>query len=168
MICKTFLSTQSYDMSGLQMVGHLINGKGKKVAGPTISGSFDGVLTAHMEDGSERKLWEKNWGPHGRDSRCLTCVSPWTKPRNQGWPLIINRYPSLQMKIWGSTSGLYAPERQVRWAHLSWGSPVLTRLPKGFAEHLSSSHFGQIWRAGHLWLSLFPARARLPGTCFLM
>ena len=78
---RTFLSTHAYDMGGLQMIGHLINGKGKKVAGPTISGSFDGVLTAHMEDGSERKLWEKNWGPHGRDGRCVTCVSPWTDTR---------------------------------------------------------------------------------------
>lgn len=57
------------------MVGHLINGKGKKVAGPTISGSFDGILTAHMEDGCERKLWEKNWGPHGRDGRCVGRIS---------------------------------------------------------------------------------------------
>ena len=65
------------------MIGHLIDGKGKKVAGPTISGSFDGVLTARMEDGSERKLWEKNWGPPGRDGRCVSCVSSWTDSPNQ-------------------------------------------------------------------------------------
>ena len=65
------------------MIGHLINGKGKKVAGPSITGSFDGVLTARMEDGSERKLWEKNWGPHGRDGRCVSCFPPWTDPLHQ-------------------------------------------------------------------------------------
>ena len=130
------------------MIGHLINGKGKKVAGPTISGSFDGVLTAHMEDGSERKLWEKNWGPHGRDGRCVTCVSPWTDSSNQSWPLLINRCQSWQMKFWGSTRGLSAPERQVCWADLSWGSPALTRMSKGSAEHLSSSHSGRDRRAG--------------------
>ena len=93
----TFLLTHSYNTNGVQMIGHLINGKGKKVGGPTISGSFDGVLTAHMEDGSERKLWEKNWGPHGRDGRCATSVFSWTDSRNQSCLLIIIRYSSLRI-----------------------------------------------------------------------
>ena len=41
----------------------------RKVAGPTISGNFDGTLTAHLEDGSQRKLWEKQYPPTG-PGRC--------------------------------------------------------------------------------------------------
>ena len=47
----------------------------KKVAGPTISGNFDGTLTARLEDGSQRKLWEKQYPPTG-PGRCgsLGCL----------------------------------------------------------------------------------------------
>ena len=43
----------------------MVDAKGRKLAAPTISGNFDGVLTAHLEDGSERKLWEKQYPPSG-------------------------------------------------------------------------------------------------------
>ena len=49
----------------MQMTGHVVDTKGKKLAAPTISGNFDGVLTAHLEDGSQRKLWEKQYPPAG-------------------------------------------------------------------------------------------------------
>ena len=49
----------------MQISGQLIDSNNKKVAGPTITGNFDGVLTAHLEDGSERKLWEKQYPSSG-------------------------------------------------------------------------------------------------------
>lgn len=47
----------------VQMTGQIIDKKGRKLAAPTISGNFDGVLTAHLEDGSQRKLWERRTSP---------------------------------------------------------------------------------------------------------
>ena len=55
----------------MQLSGHLVDSKNKKVAGPTISGNFDGTLTAHLEDGSQRKLWEKQYPPTG-PGRCFS------------------------------------------------------------------------------------------------
>ena len=49
----------------MQLSGHLVDSNNKKMAGPTISGNFDGTLTAHLEDGSQRKLWEKQYPPTG-------------------------------------------------------------------------------------------------------
>ena len=49
----------------MQLCGHLLDGNNKKMAGPTISGNFDGTLTGHLEDGSQRKLWEKQYPPTG-------------------------------------------------------------------------------------------------------
>ncbi len=49
--------------------------KGRKLAAPTISGNFDGVLTAHLEDGSMRKLWEKQYPPSGLGRQAAWPVS---------------------------------------------------------------------------------------------
>ena len=166
MIYRAFLSTHPYNMSGLQMIGHLINGKGKKVAGPTISGSFDGVLTAHMEDGYERKLWEKNWGPHGRDGRCVTCVSLWTDSRCHSWLLVINTYQS---------EGVGEPLRSLcsRMAGASGSSQLgITNTDSPalrLAEHQSSSQFRRNQQAGTLAAQpsscqRIPARNMLPAA----
>lgn len=54
----------------MQITGHMVDEQGNKVAGPTISGSFSGVLTVHFEDGSQRRLWEKDCPAKGQ-RRCL-------------------------------------------------------------------------------------------------
>ena len=53
----------------MQITGHLVDGGGRKVAGPTISGNYDGVVTAHLEDGSQRVLWELHRTPDASGSR---------------------------------------------------------------------------------------------------
>ena len=52
----------------MQITGHLVDGKGRKVAGPTISGEYDGVVTALLEDGSHRVLWELHRTPDASGS----------------------------------------------------------------------------------------------------
>ena len=59
----------------MQITGHMVDEQGNKVAGPTISGSFSGVLTLHFEDGSQRWLWEKDCPAKG-PRRCLPAPSP--------------------------------------------------------------------------------------------
>ena len=59
----------------MQITGHMVDEQGNKVAGPTISGSFSGVLTVHFEDGSQRRLWEKDCPAKGT-RRCLPAPSP--------------------------------------------------------------------------------------------
>ena len=59
----------------MQITGHMVDEQGAKVAGPTISGSFSGVLTVHFEDGSQRQLWEKQYPAKG-PSRCLPAAPP--------------------------------------------------------------------------------------------
>ena len=54
----------------MQITGHMVDEQGNQLAGPTISGNFDGVLTAHFEDGSQRQLWEKHYPAKG-PGRCL-------------------------------------------------------------------------------------------------
>ncbi|CAK0732247.1 hypothetical protein CVIRNUC_000104 [Coccomyxa viridis] len=49
-----------------EITGHMVDEQGNKVAGPTISGSFSGVLTVHFEDGSQRRLWEKDCPAKGQ------------------------------------------------------------------------------------------------------
>ena len=59
----------------MQITGHMVDEQGNQVAGPTISGSFSGVLTVHFEDGSQRQLWEKHYPAKG-PGRCLPVASP--------------------------------------------------------------------------------------------
>ena len=68
----------------VQLSGHLVDGNNKKVAGPTISGNFDGTLTAHLEDGSQRKLWQKQYPPTGPD-RCTHCPA-WKRVKHPSSP----------------------------------------------------------------------------------
>ena len=53
----------------MQITGHMVDEEGRQVAGPTISGSFSGVLMVHFEDGSQRQLWEKHYPAKG-PGRC--------------------------------------------------------------------------------------------------
>ena len=59
----------------MQITGHMVDEQGNKVAGPTIAGSFSGVLTVHFEDGSQRRLWEKDCPAKGQ-RRCLPAAQP--------------------------------------------------------------------------------------------
>ena len=58
-----------------QLTGHVVDAKGRRLAAPTNSGNFDGVLIAHLEDGSERKLWEKQYPPSGPGRQATPPVS---------------------------------------------------------------------------------------------
>ena len=59
----------------MQITGHMVDEQGNRVAGPTILGSFSGVLTVHFEDGSQRRLWEKDCPAKG-PRRCLPAALP--------------------------------------------------------------------------------------------